>query len=52
MNLTKRDLLADEVNVDLDVLSPTVMNRVGYHVYNIDVVTKTTMAEGSDRWRS
>ena len=33
MNFTKGDLLADEVNVDLDVLGPAVMSGVSCHVY-------------------
>ena len=33
MNFTKRGLLADEVNVDLDVLGPAVMSGVSCHVY-------------------
>jgi hypothetical protein len=40
MNFTKRDLLTNEVNVDLDVLGPAVMNGVSYHVNSTDVVTK------------
>ena len=39
-NFTKRDLLTDEVNVDLDVIGPAVMNGVGYHVNITDVVTE------------
>ena len=30
---TKRDLLMNEVNVDLDVLGPAVMSGVSCHVY-------------------
>jgi hypothetical protein len=37
-DLSKRDLLADEVNVELDVLRAPVVNRVGSHVYRADVV--------------
>jgi hypothetical protein len=52
MNFTKHDLLADEVNIDHDVLGPAVMNRVSCRVYNTDIVPKTIVAKGSGRWRS
>jgi hypothetical protein len=39
-NFTKPDLLADEVNVDLNVLGSAVMNEVSYHVYSTDAVTE------------
>jgi len=45
-NFTKGDLLADEVNVNLDVLGPTVMNMVSCHVYNTDVVTEDNRGRG------
>jgi len=37
-NFAKSYLLADEVDVDLDVLGMTVMDRVGYHVDNANIV--------------
>jgi hypothetical protein len=36
-DLTKRDLLADEVDVNLDVLRSTMLNRVAGHVNSTDV---------------
>ena len=38
MNFAKSHLLADEVDVDLDVLGTTVVDRVGCHVDSADVV--------------
>jgi hypothetical protein len=38
-DLSKRHLLANEVNVDLDVLHASVVNRVGRHVDGTYVVT-------------
>jgi len=38
-NVTKGHLFADEVNVDLDMLRATMMDRVGGHVDRADVVT-------------
>jgi len=46
MKFTKRDLLTDEVNVDLDVLCPTVMNGVGCHVNITDVVIEYNRGGG------
>jgi hypothetical protein len=37
-NFTKGDLLGDQVNGNLDVLGPMVINGVSCHVYNTDVV--------------
>lgn len=37
-DLTKRDLFADKVNVDLNVLRPPVLHWIGGHVYSADVV--------------
>jgi len=37
-NFSKSHLLADEVDVDLDVLGTTVVDRVGCHVDSADVV--------------
>jgi hypothetical protein len=45
-NFTKRDLLANEVNVDLDVLGLAVMSGVGCHVNNTDVVTEDNRGGG------
>ena len=45
-NFTKRDLLANEMDIDLDVLGPSVMNRVGYHVDSTDVVTEDNRSRG------
>jgi hypothetical protein len=39
-DLTKRDLLADEVDVNLDVLRSTRLNRVAGHVNSTDVVAE------------
>lgn len=36
--MAKRDLLTNEVDIDLNVLGPTVLNRVGGHVHRTDVV--------------
>jgi hypothetical protein len=38
-DLSKRHLLANEVNVDLDMLRASVVDRVGRHVDGADVVT-------------
>ena len=38
-NLSQGHLFADEVNVDLDMLRATMMDRVGGHVDRADVVT-------------
>jgi hypothetical protein len=38
-DLSKRHLLANEVNVDLDVLRASVVDRVGRHVDGTHVVT-------------
>ena len=45
-NFTKRDLLANEVDIDLDVLGPSMMNRVGCHVDSTDVVTEDNRGGG------
>jgi hypothetical protein len=37
-DLSKRDLLADELNVELDVLRAPVVNRVGSHIDHADIV--------------
>jgi len=37
-NFAKSYLLADEVDVDLDVLGMTVVDRVGCHVDNANIV--------------
>jgi len=39
-DLSKRHLLADEVNVDLDVLRSLVVDGVGRHVDGTDVVAE------------
>ena len=49
---TKHDLLADEVNVDLDGLGIAVMNGVIYHDIALTLSQKTTVAECSSRWSS
>ena len=38
-NTTKCDVLPDEVNVELNMLHPSVMDRVGSEVHRGDVVT-------------
>ena len=38
-NTTKCDVLPDEVNVELNMLRPSVMDRVGSEVDRGDVVT-------------
>jgi hypothetical protein len=45
-NFTKRDLLTDEVNVDLDVLGLAVMSRVSCHVNSTDVVIEDNHGGG------
>jgi len=45
-NFTKRDLLVDEVNVDLDVLGSALMSGVSCHVYSTDVVTEDNRGGG------
>jgi hypothetical protein len=39
LDLSKRHLLANEVNVDLDVLRASVVDRVGRHIDGTHVVT-------------
>ena len=39
-NLTKRDLFSNKINVDLDMLSTAMLNRVRSHVDGADIVTK------------
>jgi hypothetical protein len=39
-NLTERHLLTNEVDVNLDVLRTTMLNRVACHVNSADVVTE------------
>jgi hypothetical protein len=39
-NLTKRHLFADKMDVDLDVLRTTMLNRVAGHVDSADIITK------------
>jgi hypothetical protein len=38
-NMTKSDVLPNEVNVELDMLCPTMMNRISREVYRGDIVT-------------
>ena len=38
-NTAKCDVLPDEVNVELNMLRPSVMDRVGSKVYRGDVIT-------------
>ena len=38
-NKTKCDVLPNEVNVELNMLRPSVMNRVGSEVHRGDVIT-------------
>ena len=38
-NTTKCDVLPDEVNVELNMLRPSVMDRVGSKVHRGDVIT-------------
>jgi hypothetical protein len=45
-NFTKRDLLVDEVNVNLDVLGLAVMNGVSCHVNSTNVVSEDNRGEG------
>lgn len=37
-NLSQRHLFMDEMDIDLDVLGATVLDRVGRHADNADVV--------------
>jgi hypothetical protein len=39
-NMTKRHLLANEMNVNLDVLGAAMLNRVGGHVDSTDIVAE------------
>jgi hypothetical protein len=39
-DLTKRDLLVNEVDINLDVLRSTMLNRVASHVNSTDVVAE------------
>jgi len=45
-SFTNRNLLIDEVNVDLDVLGLVMMNGVNCHIYNTDVVTEDNRGRG------
>ena len=37
-NVSQHDLLVEEVNINLDVLGTSMMNWIGCHIDNIDVV--------------
>ena len=39
-NLTERHLLANEVNVNLDMLRAAMLNRVACHVNSTDIITE------------
>jgi hypothetical protein len=45
-NLTKGHLFADEVNVDLDVLRSFVVEGVGRHVDDTDIVAEDNCGGG------
>jgi len=38
-NLSQSHVLADEVNVNLDVLRSSMMNMIGCHINSTDIVT-------------
>jgi hypothetical protein len=38
-NTTKSDVLPNEVNAELDMLRPAMMNRISREVYHGDIVT-------------
>ena len=46
-NLSQSNLLADEVDVDLDMLGTTMMNVVGSHIYSADIVTADDRCQGN-----
>ena len=37
-NLTQGHLVADKVNINLDMLRATMMNRISHHIHSTDVV--------------
>jgi hypothetical protein len=39
-NLTERHLFVHKMDVNLDMLRTTMLNRVGGHVDNTDIITK------------
>jgi hypothetical protein len=38
-NSSKCNFLADEMNVKLDMLRPTMLHRIGRQIYGADIVT-------------
>jgi hypothetical protein len=46
-NLAKRDLLANEVNVDLDVLRTSMVDWIGGHVDRTNVVAVDHRGRGN-----
>jgi hypothetical protein len=41
-----RDLLPDKMNIELDVLRPSVLNRIGREIHGADVVTVDNSGRG------
>jgi hypothetical protein len=46
-NLSQSHLLADEVDVDLDMLGTTMMDGVGSHIDNADIVAVYNRRQGN-----
>jgi hypothetical protein len=46
-NTTKSDVLPNEVNVELDMLRPAMMNRISREVYRKDIVTIDNRGRGN-----
>jgi hypothetical protein len=45
-DLAKRDLLPNEVNVDLYMLGPSMLDRVRSHINSTDIVAKDNCGSG------
>jgi hypothetical protein len=48
-NLSQSNLLADEVNVDLDVLRATMVDRISDHIDSANIVTVHNGRKGNGR---
>ena len=49
MNFSQGNLLADEMDVNLNILRSSMMDRIGYHIDNINIVTinEHSLGEGN-----
>lgn len=49
MNFSQGNLLADEMDVNFNILRSSMMDRIGYHIDNINIVTinEHSLGEGN-----